>query len=346
MLALETNRIPLLERFLELCQIDCKGKSLDSVTIKLQDSEDESTPDAAIIESNGHKTLFIESKLRGSVGSSQLVSHVRSGKGSVPVVCVSRGKVEPPEIEEARRNLTQQGFDKTLIRWIGWQQIYMELGRFTYDRPGKPEVEGLKESIERENMSNPTFRGFKKSELVETSQFAKTYAAIFQNAKQLIEDVIEYVQEKDENVEVSYSRRPSTTSPIMQKVSAGFRYAEMQLYYATVSFDFSKGHVHQSWELLANQLKALNRLQIENILADLHKEGFKLEGYSEGNLEEVSDLETLSKLHDEVGVAFSRYYCFSDDALYTNPQDLVRSLGDGILWMLDFFKKRGLYVSE
>lgn len=101
MLVLETNRIPLLERFLELCQIDCKGKNLDFMTTELQDVEEESKPDAAVVENNGQKILFIESKLKGKVDPNQLVSHVRSGKGNVPVVCISRGKVEPPEIEEA-----------------------------------------------------------------------------------------------------------------------------------------------------------------------------------------------------------------------------------------------------
>lgn len=50
------------------------------MTIKLQDFEEESTPDATIVGSDGQKILFIESKLKGGISRSQLVSHVRSGK--------------------------------------------------------------------------------------------------------------------------------------------------------------------------------------------------------------------------------------------------------------------------
>ena len=52
MLALETNKVSFLKRFLELCQINMLGNSLKSMVAKLQESEEESTPDAALIQSN------------------------------------------------------------------------------------------------------------------------------------------------------------------------------------------------------------------------------------------------------------------------------------------------------
>lgn len=346
MLALETNRVPFLGRFLELCQIDYKDKNLDLMTTQLQPFEEESTPDASIMENNGQRILFIESKLKSGVNPNQLVSHVRSGKGNVPVVCVSSGKVEPPEIKEARRSLTQQGFSETLIRWISWEQINAELNSLAYVLPGKPEIEGLRKSLESESMATPTFKGFTRGELVEASQFAKSYAAIFLNSKQLLQDVMEYVQGKDENIETWGVSPQSTKSPIMEKMSVGFRYAGTQQRQIVLTFDFSKACVYQRSELTAKQLKDLAASHLENILADLNKGSFKLEGYSQGNLEEVADPETLKQLPDEIGVSFSRYYYFSDDALHKNPQELVKVLGDGILWMLDFFKTRDLCVSE
>jgi hypothetical protein len=344
MLTLEMNRSTLLERFLELCNIDCKGRNLSSLTTRLQVFGEESTPDATIMESNGQEMLYIESKLQGGVDYDQLVRHVRSGKGNVPVVCVSQGKIEPPEIEEARETLTQQGFSKTLIRWVSWQQIYAELDNLPYKEQKKTEIEGLRKSLESESIAAPVFKGFQKSELIETSQFVKSYPIIFQNAKQLIEDIIEYVKAKDSNVDVDYSKRQSTTFPIMSQVSAGFRYLEMRLNHANLSFDLSKDYLHQEWgQLSAKQLKALDISQMESILAALSKEGFKLERYNRGNLEDVQDLEILKQIPDELGVVFSRYYRFTDDVLYINPQELVRFIGDGVLWMLNFFKTRDLY---
>jgi len=283
---------------------------------------------------------------RFSQRENRLTAHVKSGKGNVPVVCISSGKTMPPEIEIARADLRQQGFSQTLIRWIGWQQIYTELNDLDQETREKPEIEGLRKSLEMENISTPIFKGFKKGELTEISDFVKSYPSVFQNAKQLIEDVIEYVQGKDENADILYSRKQTTTFPLMKQVSAGFRYLEMGNYHASLGFDFSQSYVHQKWELSAKQVKALSKSQLSSVLADLSKENFKFERYNKGNLEEIADMGILQQLPDELGVVFSRYYLFSDNILCINPEDLVKFLGDGMLWMLNFFKTAGLYAEK
>jgi len=347
MLALEMNKDPLLKRFLELCQLDCHIRSLDPIKSRLQAFEDASTPDAVLFRDQ-EKILFIECKLKGSIDTNQLFSHISSGKGSIPVVCVSRGKVEPEEIKQARENLVKQGFSQSLILWIGWQQIYTELVNLPRRMQEKPEIAGLIASLESEDLAARTFRGFKKEEMMNVTQLLMSYSAIFENTKQLLRDIIEYVKEKDSTI-IVLEDKPHflTRDSIFGGIFCWFAHAGWRTYHANLTFDFYERHICLAWKNIeAKQLKAVNSSQLENHLMDLKKKNVRLETDKHGKLEELRTVEDLKEIEDKSSVQFSCYYFFDNEILYKKPEDVVKGFAEDILWMLDFFGTRGLYAKE
>jgi len=344
MLVLEANKNTLLKRFLEMCFMNQHIKNLDQIKIRLQVVEGESTPDAVLFQ-NDKEALFIECKLESRIDKSQLISHVKSGEGKIPVICISSGNTEPMEIGDANENLSQLGYNQTLIRWVGWKQIYAELLSLHPEMREKYEVAGLISSLENENLSGPRLRAFKQYELSDISHFVRLYPNIFDNAKQLIQSVIEYVKEKDPNVEIDYKTRPSY--PISEEMTARFRHRETE-YHAFVCFDFGQAHIWLAWgNLLVKQLKNLTDTQMETLLAGIKEKSFKLESYEEGELREVpNDPKIIRGLEEERWAYFSHYYYFDDERFYKAPFEIVKQFGDEILLMLDFFKTLGLYTQQ
>jgi hypothetical protein len=343
MLALEMNKDPILKRFLELCHLDHQIKNVESIKTKLQDFEEESTPDAVFYIDGKEKILFIECKLNASIGTNQLIKHVRSGKGNVPMVCISRGKVEPKEIKEAQENLLKEGFGQTLIRWIGWQQIYTELVNLPHEIQEKPEVRGLIISLEKENLAARAFTGFKKDELVSSSQLLMRYSSIFENVKQLIHDIIEHIKEKDNTIEANVVPSSKVLNSIYGVISGSFRHTDMMNTRALLEFDFYEEHVRLAWDnLQAKHLKIVNESQLESYLIDLKKRNFRFEILKQGKWEESETMADLKKVEDEDWVAFSSYYSFDNEIFYVNPPDVVKHFADEVVWMLHFFKTRGL----
>lgn len=341
MLALEMNRDTLLKRFLELCQLEHEIKNLSSMTIRLQDSEEESRPDAVLSQNGSVKILFVESKLDGPVNANQLILHVKSGKGHVPVLCISRGKTEPMEIQKARETLSKLGSSEDLVRWLGWQQMYTELNSLSSRIQEKPEIAGLTKSLEKENLAELAFKGFKKDDLVRISQFVRIYPELFENAQLLIDGVIERVKKKNQEVKVYFKRKQTTVSPIKHQTFAGFRYPEMENTWAYLTVDFSDGHLRLELSMESEKLKELSDSQVKNYLEDLRsREGFKLE------TPRKEEIDSAKQLRDGGYVSFSRYYCCDSDVLYLNPQELVKLISEDIFWLLDFLKTRKLCVGK
>ena len=337
MLAIEANKDPLLKRFLTMCSLDQYADNLTQIRISLQGAEGESTPDATLLL-DSEKLLFIECKLESHADASQLISHVRSGEGRVPVVCISSGIAEPVEIRDAAENLSKQGFDKTLIRWVSWNQIYTELLSLPYEMQEKHEIAGLISSIEKENLSSLRLRAFKQEELSEISQFVKLYPTIFENAWQLVHGVLLYVLEKAPNVEVTHTK-PKGIDPIRPEIITDFRYAGMESYNVQMNFDFCDGHVRLAWGGPAKQLKGFSGTQMEKLLSKIKKESLRLELYPGEEIPgETSIPEIIKETQEEKWIYLSRYYHFNDQRLYTRPYEIVKRFGEDILLLLSFIE--------
>ena len=340
-LALEANKDTLLKRFLERCSMSQYLKSLDKINIDLQSREDGSTPDVTLFHC-GDRILFIECKVESPIDEDQLVSHARSGQGKIPVVCISSGNIKPAEIEAATRELLKEGYYQTLIRWIGWKQIYTDLLDFPEIRE-KYEVAGLIRSLENENLSGAKLQAFKQDELSNISKFVKLYPNMFDNARRFVRSVVEYVQEKDPNLEIEF--KTHSYVPLTDVITARLRHKNMEEYNSIICFNFGEARIRLGWDLRVKQLKYLSDTQMEKLLGRMEKGVFKLESYEGTQLQEIpNDPEIMKKLEEDRWALFSRYYYFDDERLYRAPYEIVKQLGEDLILLFNFFMELGLYT--
>ena len=181
--------------FLELCEYPVREFTSFSVT--LQQREEDSIPDATIYI-DGKKKLFIESKLGSWIDSSQILSHIRSGKRKIPLVCVTGGIEKPEGIDEATEKLGEK--EKSLIKWISWRQLYQSIINLPDEIVNKMAVSSLIQSLEFENLVG--FTGYKSEEVENLSKFLERYDTFLAKLTPLMEDVQVSLSSKNKKIKL------------------------------------------------------------------------------------------------------------------------------------------------
>jgi hypothetical protein len=323
-----------LREFLKLCgELDIPN--LEKISSQLQVVEDESRPDV-VIKDGSEQILYIESKPFQKASAHQLVQHVNSGKELVPVICITGERGFPKEVKQAQEILKEQGCQRDLIRWISWKDIYYTLKSLPEDVLSKPEVMGMIESLQSENLAG--FLGYKNGELRTATEFVQRYKETVKKTERLMQDVTNFLEQKNSNI-ITSSYHPTKEHYCIHIFyfrgwkTCGETWQESIGSFAGIKNDFENGR----FEIYA-------RIGLETIRKHCDSDE-KFSKMLDDIEKAFTDKFGSRTLFAPIGETLECYilYSFNDDSLYLNPEKVVEKFSNDVFWILKFLQERRLY---
>ena len=335
-----TDKGCLLKKFLRSCKVPVENiEDFELVNFQIQATKHKSIPDVAIAY-KGKDILFIESKPFQRVSIHQLVNHVESGLGKVPVVCLTGERSEPNELADAQKIVGEKGFPKDLIRWISWKTVYSMLKSLPNSIKDKPEIVGMLKSLGGENLLG--FTGYGRNEFEGLPDFVKKYRNIFNKTEQLMEDVKIYLREK--NPKIKSSDYHPKNEDFCQHIfylenweTCGDTWQEGIGSFAGIRNDFKSGFFIVFARIGLRTIEKHSKNTDET--AELWDE-------IERNLGEIfGDNYDQTYLLGET-LEFSARYGFDEEFLYESPAKVVHNFGQKLLSVLNLLQTSGYYEKK
>lgn len=335
-----TDKSHLLKEFLNRCGVIINStKDLQFINLQLQTLKDESIPDL-VVTRKGEDILFVESKPFQQVSTQQLVNHVKSGRGKVPVVCLTEQRAEPIGIANAQRIILAEGYPEDLIRWMSWKTVYLVLKSLPKNMQDKPEIEGMIRTLEDENLLG--FLGFERQELEGMLDFVKKYRNVLNKTEQFMQDLNTYLQEKNAKIESS-DYHPKNED------------------YCFHLFGLENWeNCGDTWAGPIGSFVGVTKNLKEGYFAIVVRIGiYTIDKYSR---DEDAYIELLDKIERNIAeilgdnydqflpvddaIEFSAKYRFDEEILYIKPDELVRKFGEKLIAILRFLETSGYYERE
>lgn len=356
--ALERQKL-LLERFLEL--FGYPTEKIGQISITLQEREEDSIPDATVYMDK-KKMVFIESKLGPWIDANQVIGHIKSGKGRIPLVCITSGVTRPEGISQALEKLS--GREKDLIRWISWRQLYQTTTNIPEEIVKAEEVSSLIQSLEFENLVG--FTGYESEELKDLSVFVSRYNTVLLKISQLTEDIELSLSSKDKSIKRIRFVRDGRSTGGLDAISFcdyAFSYEDWEDCgydatrdwvreegsFAAISFYFDEAKAYIWGRATYGTIDRVAKESWDDILNAFGSKGFTIslltkEARDFEDLEVDRALERLKKETTKV-LDFTHEYDF-DKILLQKPNRVVSSLANEMSWILNFFKRKGMFTPK
>ena len=353
--ALERQKL-LSERFLEMS--DQLIEKFDSISVALQEREEDSVPDATVYLDK-EKTFFIESKLGSWIDADQVISHIKSGKGKIPLVCITGGVTKPEGIDQASEKLSEN--ERNLIKWISWRQLYQIIKNMPDEVAKTMEVSSLIQSLEFENLVG--FTGYKSEEAKDLSGFVSRYNTFLSKLSPLMEDVQLSLSSKDKTIKlVKFVRDGRSLSPdVITFCDYAFSYENWENCgydatrdwvreegsFAAISFHCNEEKVYAWARSTYGTIEKVEEESWEEILNNFDSRGFSISLLSEGardfeDLEVKRALERLKEGKVKV-IDFKKEFDF-EKILLQKPNRVISTLTNEVLSTLRFFKQKGVFA--
>ena len=353
--ALERQKA-LSEMFLELSGYSTK--KFDSISIKLQEREEDSVPDATVYVDK-KKAFFIESKLGSWIDANQIINHIKSGKGKIPVVCIIGGIAKPQGLDDASRKLSES--ERKLIKWISWRQLNQSIRNMPDEVVKTMEASSLIQSLESENLVG--FTGYKPEEVKDLSGFVSRYNTLLSKLSPLMEDVQLSLSSKDKVIKLSKFVRDgrSLTPDVISFCDYAFAYEKWancgydatrdwvreEGSFAAISFYFDQEKVYSWARATYGTIEKTEPESWKDILNHFDSREFTISLLSEG-ARDFEDLDVERALERLKGgkvkvIDFRKEYNLRD-ILTQKPNRVISTLVNEILSILGFFKKNRVFT--
>ena len=327
-----TDRAFLMKKFLRSCMLSVeKLEDFDLVTFEIQAQKHKSIPDVAIAY-KGRDILFIESKPFQNVSSKQLLNHIESGLGEVPVLCLTGKRSKPDGVAEAQRILGRKGLAENLIKWMSWKTVYSMIKSLPNNIKDKPEIIGMLKSLEGENLLG--FIGYKKQEFEGLPEFVKKYRNILNITEQLMEDIKSYLQEKNPKIRSSdyHPKNEDLCLHIFYLENweiCGDTWQEGIGSFAGIRNDFESGFFNIFVRIGLRTIEKHARNEAEMI---------ELWDKIESNLGEIFGNNYDQFYVIDKALEFRAKYAFDEEFLFKSPAKVVHSFGQKLLSVLNLLQ--------
>lgn len=353
--ALERQKA-LSEMFLELSGYSTK--KFNSISIELQEREEDSIPDATVYVDK-KKAFFIESKLGSWIEADQVINHVRSGKGEIPVVCITGGVAKPEGIDEASRKLSES--ERNLIKWISWRQLNQSIRNMPDEVVKTMEASSLIQSLESENLVG--FTGYKPEEVKDLSGFVLRYNTLLSKLSPLMEDVQLSLSSKDKAIKLfKFVRDGRSLSPdVISFCDYAFSYENWadcgydatrdwvreEGSFAAISFYFDEEKVYAWARATYGTIEKIEPESWKDILNHFNSKEFTISLLSEGarDFEDLDVERALERLKGgKVKVIDFEKEQNLREILLQKSNRVISTITDEVLSILKFFKNKGVFT--